>query len=92
MQDIRERLRSESGTIRELRDTLVGHESPELMKAFTARREALEKRIQSGETESATIIEARRIGRNDPCPCGSNVKFKKCCGSRLDPNDARIKD
>jgi len=20
------------------------------------------------------------IGRNDPCPCGSGVKFKKCCG------------
>ena len=22
---------------------------------------------------------AERIGRNDPCPCGSGVKFKKCC-------------
>lgn len=24
-----------------------------------------------------------RIGRNDRCPCGSNRKFKKCCGSRV---------
>ena len=24
--------------------------------------------------------EARRIGRNDPCPCGSGKKFKVCCG------------
>jgi hypothetical protein len=23
-----------------------------------------------------------RIGRNDPCPCGSGKKFKKCCGQR----------
>lgn len=23
--------------------------------------------------------EARKIGRNDPCPCGSGKKFKKCC-------------
>jgi Mlc titration factor MtfA (ptsG expression regulator) len=23
----------------------------------------------------------REIGRNDPCPCGSGVKFKKCCGT-----------
>lgn len=23
---------------------------------------------------------ARKIGRNDPCPCGSGKKFKKCCG------------
>jgi hypothetical protein len=22
-----------------------------------------------------------RVGRNDPCPCGSQKKFKKCCGS-----------
>ncbi len=24
----------------------------------------------------------RNIGRNDPCPCGSGKKYKKCCGSR----------
>lgn len=23
----------------------------------------------------------RKIGRNDPCPCGSGLKYKKCCGS-----------
>ncbi|MGH7856174.1 MAG: SEC-C metal-binding domain-containing protein [Candidatus Binatia bacterium] len=22
-----------------------------------------------------------RIGRNDPCPCGSGKKFKRCCGA-----------
>ena len=21
-----------------------------------------------------------RVGRNDPCPCGSEKKYKKCCG------------
>ena len=25
--------------------------------------------------------EAPKVGRNDPCPCGSGKKFKKCCGS-----------
>jgi hypothetical protein len=24
-----------------------------------------------------------RVGRNDPCPCGSGKKYKKCCGSRV---------
>ncbi|BBO72797.1 protein translocase subunit SecA [Desulfosarcina widdelii] len=24
--------------------------------------------------------EARKVGRNDPCPCGSGKKYKKCCG------------
>src|SRR6266436_7899108 len=25
----------------------------------------------------------RKIGRNDPCPCGSRLKFKKCCLSKV---------
>ncbi|HEY9249422.1 MAG TPA: SEC-C metal-binding domain-containing protein [Rariglobus sp.] len=24
--------------------------------------------------------EAPKVGRNEPCPCGSGKKFKKCCG------------
>ena len=24
-----------------------------------------------------------RVGRNDPCPCGSGKKYKKCCGARV---------
>ena len=26
------------------------------------------------------IVSAPKVGRNDPCPCGSGKKFKKCCG------------
>jgi hypothetical protein len=26
----------------------------------------------------------RRIGRNDPCPCGSGKKFKHCCAGKAD--------
>jgi preprotein translocase subunit SecA len=25
--------------------------------------------------------EGKKIGRNDPCPCGSGKKYKKCCGA-----------
>lgn len=29
-----------------------------------------------------TIVrESPKVGRNDPCPCGSGKKFKKCCGA-----------
>ncbi len=28
----------------------------------------------------STIRKAKKIGRNDPCPCGSGKKYKKCCG------------
>jgi SWIM/SEC-C metal-binding protein len=27
-----------------------------------------------------TIVAEKKIGRNDPCPCGSGKKYKKCCG------------
>lgn len=28
-------------------------------------------------------IDTTKVGRNDPCPCGSGKKFKKCCGANL---------
>ena len=27
-----------------------------------------------------TIVAEKKIGRNDPCSCGSGKKYKKCCG------------
>jgi SWIM/SEC-C metal-binding protein len=27
-----------------------------------------------------TVIAERKPGRNEPCPCGSGKKYKKCCG------------
>lgn len=27
-----------------------------------------------------TVVKGVKVGRNDPCPCGSGKKFKKCCG------------
>ena len=32
------------------------------------------------EKSSHTIVKTKKIGRNDPCPCGSGLKYKKCCG------------
>ena len=38
-----------------------------------------------GQQEVGQVIRGGpKIGRNDPCPCGSGKKFKKCCGA----NDA----
>ncbi|MCD8396796.1 MAG: SEC-C domain-containing protein [Lachnospiraceae bacterium] len=27
-----------------------------------------------------TVVKGKKIGRNDPCPCGSGKKYKYCCG------------
>lgn len=32
------------------------------------------------ETSNITVKKSAKIGRNDPCPCGSGKKYKKCCG------------
>ncbi len=32
------------------------------------------------ETKQKPIVNKNNIGRNDPCPCGSGKKYKKCCG------------
>lgn len=27
------------------------------------------------------VVKSEKVGRNEPCPCGSGMKFKKCCGA-----------
>ena len=34
-----------------------------------------------GEMIKSQPISVTKIGRNDPCPCGSGKKYKKCCGA-----------
>ncbi len=33
-----------------------------------------------GDIVKGQPIKANKVGRNDPCPCGSGKKYKKCCG------------
>lgn len=30
--------------------------------------------------EKPNPVKVTKVGRNEPCPCGSGKKFKKCCG------------
>ncbi len=45
---------------------------------------AQESPMAMPEAEGGTVVtfkrEGRKIGRNEPCPCGSGKKYKKCCG------------
>ena len=38
------------------------------------------KELYREQKSSTTIVKPPKIGRNDPCPCGSGKKYKKCCG------------
>ena len=35
---------------------------------------------QAEEKQSPFVRDLPKVGRNDPCPCGSGKKFKLCCG------------
>jgi preprotein translocase subunit SecA len=58
----------------------------ELEEAFQRRkRRELEQARMAGAGEYQPVQQvvrgAAKIGRNDPCPCGSGKKYKKCCGA-----------
>ncbi len=37
-------------------------------------------RLDHHEATAASPVTRTKIGRNEPCPCGSGKKYKKCCG------------
>lgn len=39
-----------------------------------------QKEIEKQYKKSKTVVKEEKVGRNDPCPCGSGKKYKKCCG------------
>jgi preprotein translocase subunit SecA len=46
-----------------------------------AERQRAAAQAPQGETKVKQIkLDAPKVGRNDPCPCGSGKKYKKCCG------------
>lgn len=41
------------------------------------------KALYLEQKKSGTIVKAKKVGRNDPCPCGSGKKYKQCHGRKL---------
>lgn len=53
------------------------YELPEWDAIFTKEQQ---RALYLEQKKSGTIVKGEKIGRNDPCPCGSGKKYKKCCG------------
>ena len=52
------------------------------MNGDMARRQAAGS-VTASHTQGASVTVKRsapKVGRNDPCPCGSGKKYKQCCG------------
>ena len=60
----------------------------EVQLADIAQEEAIETQLTQGAQnfvspqEIQEQIQSGKVGRNDPCPCGSGLKYKKCCGAK----------
>lgn len=44
--------------------------------------EETRKALYKEQKASSTIVKGAKIYPNDPCPCGSGKKYKKCCGKK----------
>lgn len=54
------------------REFFIGRTNAEMLQAMDERRAQLER-------EGASGFHRTKVGRNATCPCGSGLKFKKCC-------------
>jgi uncharacterized protein YecA (UPF0149 family) len=55
---------------------------PDLYEKLSVRHakiKAIYRHCKSKHLSAQQVVSTARVGRNDPCPCGSGKKFKKCC-------------
>lgn len=58
-------------------------EQPSAVEMALRREQVAKPTETSGDgtdNRNRTVVKGKKIGRNDPCPCGSGKKYKKCCG------------
>ena len=53
------------------------YELPQWNSIFSEEKR---KELYLEQKKSGTVVKGPKIGRNDPCPCGSGLKYKNCCG------------
>jgi len=72
----------ETGSIEFVARFRLGDEPRVHHELSTFRREGGHWMCSGGEVNpKAPPVEVAKVGRNEPCPCGSGKKFKKCCGA-----------
>ena len=82
--------RIEDETLRYLFLMKTPEEQEEMIRQYQRRKRREQAEMQmvgGGATEKPQQVIRRevKIGRNDPCPCGSGKKYKKCHGAPVGP-------
>jgi preprotein translocase subunit SecA len=61
---------------------LAREDDVERMEAQQRRQRLAFNRAGAGDQAQQPVTRhEKKVGRNDPCPCGSGLKYKKCCGA-----------
>ena len=60
---------------------LAREDDVERMEAQQRRQRLAFNRAGAGDQPRQPVAREEKVGRNDPCPCGSGLKYKKCCGA-----------
>jgi preprotein translocase subunit SecA len=61
--------------------TLMPRHKADVQRKAVAKVTSTSGGDESANAKQVTIRKEKKIGPNDPCPCGSGKKYKKCCGS-----------
>jgi preprotein translocase subunit SecA len=81
--------RVEDETLRYLFLMRTPEEQEEMIRQYQRRkrREQAEMKMVGGGTleKPQQVIRREKVGRNDPCPCGSGKKYKRCHGAAGPP-------
>lgn len=78
-----EAYRRETGSRRSLKAmaAMIREAFPEALAEYARLVRGIARVVAEHEASAGSPSRALKIGRNDPCPCGSGRKYKKCCGA-----------
>ncbi len=61
----------------------IREDTVRMLFTIKVRQQAAPQRqevLKPMEHHNMTVRNKKKVGRNDPCPCGSGKKYKDCCG------------
>ena len=66
-------------------EEMTAEQESAIQTLVEAKAASVENMVGAGQrptfrfTKPRPVVKDHKIGRNDPCPCGSGLKYKKCC-------------
>lgn len=79
----RKEIKSQGKPLEELAGEMLKALPDAMRSCARIGRSLYEAVLSEPQVETREPVRREKVGRNDPCPCGSGKKYKKCCGTVL---------